>query len=59
MVDGFLPIEKHIQSNAYKIARPLNIVTNGPADGETKKFIDFMLGADGQNIVSKKFLRVQ
>ncbi len=58
-INGFLPIEKYIQSNDYKIARPLNIVTNGPAEGETKEFIDFMMSNEGQYIVSKKFIRIK
>ena len=37
----------------YPIARPLNLLTNGTPTGETKSFIDFMLGEQGQKLVSK------
>ena len=43
-----------VWSNTYPYARPLFMYTNGKPQGETKKFIDFVLSADGQKIVEEQ-----
>jgi len=58
-VNGAEPSDKNIQSGAYLISRPLLLVTQGLAKGDTKKFIDFMLSAEGQQIVNKNFVPVK
>lgn len=58
-VNGVEPSDKNIQSGAYLISRPLLLVTNGLPKGNVKKFIDFMLSADGQKIVNKNFVPVK
>lgn len=59
MVNGAEPSDKNIQSGAYLISRPLLLVTQGLAKGDAKKFIDFMLSAEGQQIVNKNFVPVK
>lgn len=58
-VNGVAPTPANIQSGAYLISRPLLLVTNGLPKGDVKKFIDFMLSADGQKIVSINFVPVK
>jgi phosphate transport system substrate-binding protein len=58
-VDGVTPDPANINNQTYKIARSLNLVTMGPASGEAKNFIDFMLSPQGQNIVAQKFIPVK
>lgn len=58
-VNGVEPSDKNIQSGAYLISRPLLLVTNGLPKGNVKKFIDFMLSAEGQKIVNKNFVSVK
>lgn len=50
-VDNIKPTLENIRTEKYKISRPLSLVTRGPAQGEAKKFIDFMLGEQGQKII--------
>jgi phosphate transport system substrate-binding protein len=50
----------NIISGDYPIARPLNVVTNGPATGDALTFIDFLLSEDGQDIVeSVGYIRME
>ncbi len=58
-VNGVEPKDKNIQSGAYLISRPLLLVTQGLAKGNVKKFIDFMLSKEGQEIVGKNFVPVK
>lgn len=45
------PIIDNVISGKYPISRPLFIYTNGEPLGLVKKFIDFMLSKEGQDIV--------
>lgn len=57
-VDGISPSPENISSRKYKISRPLSLLTSGPAQGEAKEFIDFMLSERGQRIIGgTKFIR--
>ncbi len=58
-VNGIDPSDKNIQSGAYLISRPLLLVTVGLPKGNVKKFIDFMLSKEGQDIVNKNFVPVR
>jgi phosphate transport system substrate-binding protein len=42
-----------IRDGSYPMARPLNVVTDGPAGGEAKILIDYVLGPKGQDLVRK------
>ncbi len=52
-VDGVAPTNERIRDGAYALARPLYLITDGPPDGSSKRFIDFVLGAEGQELVRK------
>lgn len=47
------PTIENVLSGAYPISRPLFIYTNGEPDGLVKKFVDFILSKEGQEIVLK------
>jgi phosphate transport system substrate-binding protein len=47
------PDEANVRGKKYPIWRYLYYYTNGKPKGDTKKFIDFALGAEGQRIVEQ------
>jgi len=58
-VNSVEPTEKNVRSGAYLISRPLLLVTKGLPKGVAKEFLSFMLSAEGQAIVAKKFVPVR
>lgn len=52
-VDGILPTPETVKAKTYSYSRPLFFFTNGNPKGETQKFIDFVLGSEGQKIVGQ------
>jgi phosphate transport system substrate-binding protein len=42
-----------VRDGSYPLSRPLQVVTNGPPQGETKILIDFLLSPRGQALVQK------
>jgi phosphate transport system substrate-binding protein len=55
-IDGVDPAPENVRSGAYLITRPMHLVTKGIPRGEAKKFMDFMLSPEGQEIVKKSFV---
>jgi phosphate transport system substrate-binding protein len=47
------PTIDNVISNAYPISRPLLMVSRGEPQGLVARFIDFVLGSEGQKIVAK------
>jgi phosphate transport system substrate-binding protein len=47
------PTEENVRSKKYPIWRYLYFITNGKPSGETKKFVDFALSAQGQKIIEE------
>ena len=47
------PTIENVINGKYPVSRPLFIYTNGEPQGLVKKFIDFCLSNEGQDIVSK------
>ncbi len=47
------PSAENVISGRYPISRPLFIYTNGAPGGEIKKFVDFALSPEGQELVRK------
>jgi phosphate transport system substrate-binding protein len=56
LIDGVPPTESNIRSRMYLLSRPLVLGTMGPPKGDVKKFIDFMLSREGQQIVARNFV---
>ena len=51
-VDGGEPTVEAVQANEYPLARPFNVVINDDNySDEAKAFVDFMMSAEGQDIV--------
>lgn len=55
-VDGVTPTSQTVRAGAYLLTRPLILVARERPTGALKKFYDFMLSADGQQIVSKSYV---
>ena len=58
-IGGFTPEPRHIRSGAYILSRPLILVAPVPPSKESRQFIDFMLSAEGQRIVARKFVPIR
>lgn len=52
-IDGSLPTEASVMAKSYPYARPTFYYTNGEAQGEAAKFLDFTLSDEGQKTVRK------
>lgn len=52
-VDGAEATEENIKSGEYKVARPFNIATKGDVSEVAQDFINFILSAEGQAVVSE------
>lgn len=58
-IDGVEPTVANIKNGSYAIARPFIIATKGEVSGVARDFIDFIMSADGQNVIETKgYIRV-
>lgn len=55
-VDGVESTEKEIIAGNYKLVRPIFLLVKGELQGEIKKFIDYILSAEGQQIIKSNGL---
>lgn len=55
-VNSIIPTLQTIKSKQYQLTRPFLFVTRGQISPSTKKFIGFVLGADGQRILEHEGL---
>lgn len=53
-IDGAEATVENIKSGAYAIARPFNIATTGEVSEVAQDFINFIMSAEGQAIVTEK-----
>jgi len=53
-IDGATASVENVKSGSYTIQRPFNIAVKGEAEGLTKDFIDFILSAQGQEVVEAR-----
>ncbi|WDP89093.1 MAG: phosphate ABC transporter substrate-binding protein [Desulfobacter sp.] len=53
-LDGVMPSLETVKSGAYKVARGLYSNTKGEAQGLAKKFIEYIMGPEGQKIAADK-----
>jgi len=60
-IGGVVASTANVVSGAYKIARPFILVTRKgvPLSSETKAFVDWIMGSEGQNIVKKSWISVK
>jgi len=52
-IEGVVPSKESVLAKKYPYARPTFYYTNGDPTGEAAKFLEFTLGDQGQQIVSK------
>lgn len=57
-VDGVATSADNIYAGTYKISRPFLMLTKEAPTGAVKDFIDFILSAEGQEVVGKHYLKV-
>lgn len=57
-VDGVEATPDNIKNGTYKAARPFNIATQAEISEVAQDFIDFILSAEGQEIVSDGYIKV-
>ena len=57
-IDGIEATEENTKAGKYPISRPFLMLTKSNANKETKDFIDFILSAEGQELVSKEYISV-
>ncbi len=57
-IDGVEATAENIKNGTYKVARPFNIATKAEISDVAQDFIDFILSADGQEIVSNGYIKV-
>lgn len=51
-IDGVAPSADGVKDGSYKIARPFNIMLSAKAGDAAKAFVDFIMSADGQKVVT-------
>ncbi len=52
-VNGVIPTNETVANGQFPFARPLYMFTDGWPQGETKKFINFILSSEGQKIAGE------
>jgi len=52
--EGVEPTPENIASGTYRLFRPLYLVTKGEPTGETKRFLDWIVGPDGQAVLKEE-----
>jgi phosphate transport system substrate-binding protein len=53
-IDGVNASVETVLSGKYPYSRPLFMYSNGPAKGEAKEYLDFILSQDGQALVTRE-----
>jgi phosphate transport system substrate-binding protein len=51
-IDGAAPTPANAANGSYPVVRPLNMITMGSPSGDVSDWLDFILSADGQAIVT-------
>jgi phosphate transport system substrate-binding protein len=58
-IDGVAPTVENVKNGSYSVFRPLNMLTNGEAQGVVKAFLDWIVGPEGQAIVGEDYITVK
>jgi len=57
-IDGVEATAENIKNGNYTVARPFQIATKGEPEGVAKDFIEFILSAEGQEVVGDSYIPV-
>lgn len=57
-IDGVEATPENIKNGSYPVARPFNIATKGTPSELAQDFIDYILSAEGQAIVSENYIEI-
>jgi ABC-type phosphate transport system, periplasmic component len=57
-IDGVEATAENVKNGNYTVARPFQIATKGEPEGAAKDFIEFILSAEGQEVVSDSYIPV-
>lgn len=57
-IEGVKASSENVKNGMYPIARPFNIATKGAPSGLVKDFIDFIMSAEGQGVISKSYIAI-
>jgi len=57
-IDGVSPTAQNVMNGTYSISRPFIIATNDEPTELAKDFIDFILSAEGQNIIADSYIAI-
>ena len=57
-IDGAEATAENVKNGTYKVSRPFNIATKGEPTGVAKDFINYILSADGQKVVSEDYISI-
>ncbi|WBB59702.1 phosphate ABC transporter substrate-binding protein [Streptomyces sp. WMMC500] len=52
-LDGVAPSPENVATGEYPMDRPLYLITDGEPEGTEKKFIDYVLSPEGQELMTK------
>jgi phosphate transport system substrate-binding protein len=58
-IDNVAPSVDNVKAGDYPISRPLNMLTNGEPGELAKAFLDFIMSAEGQEIVAEDYISIQ
>lgn len=53
-IDGAAPSAETVKDGSYPVSRPFNIVTMGTSSDAAKDFIDFIMSANGQAVITEE-----
>ena len=57
-IDGNAPTSENVKNGSYTLARPFNIATTANVSEVAQDFINFIMSAQGQEIVAKSYIAV-
>ena len=57
-IDGVAPSAEGVKDGSYKVARPFNVVTNDNISEVAQDFLNFIMSAEGQEVVDADYVSV-
>lgn len=57
-IDGVAPSAEGVKDGSYKVARPFNVVTKDGMSEAAQDFLDFIMSAEGQEVVDADYVSV-